>query len=716
MASQAEILAPRDSRAPLTPPAVGAARDGAPVVAPGPSSRLRTSPEPTHSSDRLPALRAQEPPEQVDTGASAAVVQAALGAVPDAESPAVPQRSEGSVAADLRTRPGGELPDGADTRGAFLVPVAARGTGDEATPRGNDAPPALPHLAQGAAPVPERTGQSADVQWGRSPVPAGMARTEHPVATLLQPPEPAATPFAQLVATAERGGARPVAPMSAAAVPSQLIAVVPQGTAGRAESAPAAPVLPGAPDEGATPNDLSGARAQFGPATPERRSDRPQPAQEERHARDAQIARSGPEREAERTRNDGTTSASQPAHQGVEAQPMLLGAYQGGPREGAELVYSDAEPGARSDRRHEAQEERKAQDEQIGRAGQEREVAGAKAEGRDGETTEAREGQRRQEAIQPVDGVDRPAPVDRESGTAVAIAVPDPPAIERSAVEHRPSPPEPATPGARSQPTLESAPEPAVEPLTAADVTREPPSSDPIPASPAPVSPSPPGPTAVVLHGGGAGAARPAAGRKVAALVPCEPVPPAPTAPLPPPRIEEQIAAAIDRAEQALARAEKGGEESAQSMREAAEALALAERLAADAHRAAERRADLPAGAGVGPQEGPGSLGEADSIEALVQERINHVARLIGSAVARRVGRGGVARVHLWIDPSGYVRRQDIEVSAGSPRLDAEIPAILHLAEPYPGGERAYHILVPFAMPAYGSHGPGGKRDPDALR
>jgi TonB family protein len=110
---------------------------------------------------------------------------------------------------------------------------------------------------------------------------------------------------------------------------------------------------------------------------------------------------------------------------------------------------------------------------------------------------------------------------------------------------------------------------------------------------------------------------------------------------------------------------------------------------------------DGPAGAGWGNTPGVGSVGEGDSVDGMVQERVRQVADILGAAAARRARRGGVAKVQFWVDRRGYVRGETVQTSSGSARLDEEIPAILHLAEPYPGGPRAFTVDVTFRAVLY---------------
>ena len=130
--------------------------------------------------------------------------------------------------------------------------------------------------------------------------------------------------------------------------------------------------------------------------------------------------------------------------------------------------------------------------------------------------------------------------------------------------------------------------------------------------------------------------------------------------------------------------------------------LAVAERLSKEKSAEEPSPADAPPGFGTGPEGDQARLGAGDSMDPMVQERVNHVADLIGAAVARRVGRSGDATVRFAVDGRGYVRDHTVEISAGMPELDAEIPAILHLAEPYPGQHRTYRVVVPFHGQAYG--------------
>jgi len=105
---------------------------------------------------------------------------------------------------------------------------------------------------------------------------------------------------------------------------------------------------------------------------------------------------------------------------------------------------------------------------------------------------------------------------------------------------------------------------------------------------------------------------------------------------------------------------------------------------------------DLPAGAGVGAENEEAGLAGDRNLRRLVQERIDFVARLVGPLSVRRAGRSGLATVRLRVDGNGYVASDALVRSTGSPRLDAEIHTVLHLAEPYPPFRGWLEVFVLF--------------------
>jgi TonB family protein len=182
-------------------------------------------------------------------------------------------------------------------------------------------------------------------------------------------------------------------------------------------------------------------------------------------------------------------------------------------------------------------------------------------------------------------------------------------------------------------------------------------------------------------------------------------------APADPPASAASAQEAIARAQQALMRAERGEQQPAAAMREAEAALAEAEHAVKRNVGQTAPSIDGPPGSGMGKIPGPGSIAKGDAFDALVQERVSHVAEIVGAGAARRVGRGGTAHIRFWVDRHGYVAGEALLSSSGSNRLDEEIPVILHLAEPYPGGERSYTVDVVFRAalyaPAFGGEAAG---------
>jgi TonB family protein len=104
-----------------------------------------------------------------------------------------------------------------------------------------------------------------------------------------------------------------------------------------------------------------------------------------------------------------------------------------------------------------------------------------------------------------------------------------------------------------------------------------------------------------------------------------------------------------------------------------------------------------PEGGGEGEELGEPSLSRGD-LRRLVQERINFVARLVGSAAARRARASGVAVAQIRVDRRGYVREVYLVRSTGTRALDREIVPILHLAEPYPYWHGLLKVMVPYSL------------------
>lgn len=162
------------------------------------------------------------------------------------------------------------------------------------------------------------------------------------------------------------------------------------------------------------------------------------------------------------------------------------------------------------------------------------------------------------------------------------------------------------------------------------------------------------------------------------------------------------MAAAETLAEEAMLDGDEPGSEKA---RAALEALNTAEQALADL--ATERPAQPsqpgapqigPAGSGAGDTPGPGTIAGDGDARHLAQQRINHVARLIGPSAAQRAGARGVAVVQFQVNADGYVAAVQILRSAGNANLDKEIDGLLHLAEPFPAWLGWLKAAVPFEM------------------
>lgn len=108
-----------------------------------------------------------------------------------------------------------------------------------------------------------------------------------------------------------------------------------------------------------------------------------------------------------------------------------------------------------------------------------------------------------------------------------------------------------------------------------------------------------------------------------------------------------------------------------------------------------ESPGESPAGGGTGDNVGDGNLGGAATLSPLVQERVTYVSQLVGPSAVHRAGREGFALVRFRVE-SGYVGKVEVIQGTGSPSLDKEIPAILHLAEPYPADDDWFKVAVPF--------------------
>jgi TonB family protein len=113
--------------------------------------------------------------------------------------------------------------------------------------------------------------------------------------------------------------------------------------------------------------------------------------------------------------------------------------------------------------------------------------------------------------------------------------------------------------------------------------------------------------------------------------------------------------------------------------------------------QALQRRDDVPTGGGLGEERGAASLLGAGRMQRLVQQRVDHVAELLGPSAVARAGKTGEALVDLRVDALGYVSDATLVRSAGDPRLDEELEAIIHLGEPYPRFEGAMRVRVFFA-------------------
>jgi len=117
---------------------------------------------------------------------------------------------------------------------------------------------------------------------------------------------------------------------------------------------------------------------------------------------------------------------------------------------------------------------------------------------------------------------------------------------------------------------------------------------------------------------------------------------------------------------------------------------------------AAGRILVAPDGDGSGDDEGLASVAGRAELRHLVQERVNHVASLVGPGLVRRTGSRGVAVVKFKVDFRGYVRAVKLERSTGTPELDGEIESVIRLAEPYTGWLGWMRVAVCFgpAFPA----------------
>jgi len=113
--------------------------------------------------------------------------------------------------------------------------------------------------------------------------------------------------------------------------------------------------------------------------------------------------------------------------------------------------------------------------------------------------------------------------------------------------------------------------------------------------------------------------------------------------------------------------------------------------------QALERRDEVPAGGGFGSTRGAASLAGTGRVQRLVQQRIDHIAELLGPSAVAQVGKAGEALVDLRVDALGYVDDANLVRSAGDPRLDEEIETIVHLGEPYPRFQGVMRVRVRFA-------------------
>jgi TonB family protein len=167
------------------------------------------------------------------------------------------------------------------------------------------------------------------------------------------------------------------------------------------------------------------------------------------------------------------------------------------------------------------------------------------------------------------------------------------------------------------------------------------------------------------------------------------------------------IAAARSLLEESLI---EGGEPGARKAEAAALALAVAERalsglqappsVSTDGVPQAARVLIEPEGSGAGSERGGAAIGGNGDLRHLVQERINHVAELVGTAAARRARATGVAIVRFRVNPEGYVDLVELVRSTGTEALDREVTGVLHLAEPYPRWRGWLKVAVPFGLPS----------------
>jgi TonB family protein len=170
----------------------------------------------------------------------------------------------------------------------------------------------------------------------------------------------------------------------------------------------------------------------------------------------------------------------------------------------------------------------------------------------------------------------------------------------------------------------------------------------------------------------------------------------------------------LDSAQRALASATEllelaaieGGEVGARRAAEAAAALAAAEEALRGMEAPEVSRtgappqagvvADVPEGGGLGDEPGSARLGGNGRLNALAQDRVDHVVSLVGPSIAKRAGRGGTGKVDFRVDEGGYVREVVIRRSTGAELLDREIESTLHLAEPFAATPGWISVVVRF--------------------
>lgn len=152
----------------------------------------------------------------------------------------------------------------------------------------------------------------------------------------------------------------------------------------------------------------------------------------------------------------------------------------------------------------------------------------------------------------------------------------------------------------------------------------------------------------------------------------------------------------------------EGGEEGARQSDQSGRTLAAAERKlvgseTVEGHKdgvpVAGRIVVAPEGDGSGDEEGMASVAGRAELRHLVQERVNHVASLVGPGLVARTGKRGVAIVKFKVDFTGYVRAVKLERSTGSQELDEEIETVVRLAEPYTGWLGWMRVAVSFGTP-----------------